>query len=203
MNSAATNPVEANESHTIPWAERPPSEIIAFILRRHHAPLHRDLPALLASARMVEEETRGESLSPAGIGEHLEQILLAVENHLAKEEKILFPLILAGRGRAAFMPIKVMMAEHADHVANLARTRVLTHDFQVPERVGSLPASPAAHHRGRVWEPSQGSHIDDAAPAWRALYLDLRRLEADLNQHIELENNVLFTRVMGGDSDGL
>ena len=25
-------------------------------------------------------------------------------------------------------------------------------------RVGSPPASPAAHHRGRVWEPFQGSH---------------------------------------------
>ena len=29
---------------------------------------------------------------------------------------------------------------------------------QQPSRVGSPPASPAAHHRGRVWEPSEGSH---------------------------------------------
>ena len=28
-------------------------------------------------------------------------------------------------------------------------------------RVRSLPASPAAEHRGRVWEPSQGSHQKD------------------------------------------
>ena len=28
-------------------------------------------------------------------------------------------------------------------------------------RVGSQPASPAADHRGRGWEPSQGSHVDD------------------------------------------
>ncbi len=27
-------------------------------------------------------------------------------------------------------------------------------------RVWSLPASPAAEHRGRAWEPSQGSHDD-------------------------------------------
>ena len=73
------------------------------------------------------------------------------------------------------MPIKVMMAEHDDHVANLQRTRALTHDF-------ALPA--------------------DTTPAWRKLYLDLQRLEADLNQHIHLENNVLFTRVMSGDGDG-
>jgi hypothetical protein len=30
-----------------------------------------------------------------------------------------------------------------------------------PRRVRSLPASPAAQHRGRVWEPSQGSHHKD------------------------------------------
>ncbi len=31
-------------------------------------------------------------------------------------------------------------------------------------RVGSPPASPAAHHRGRVWEPSQGSHLKIPLP---------------------------------------
>ena len=30
--------------------------------------------------------------------------------------------------------------------------------------VGSPAALPPAHHRGRVWEPSQGSHIDDVGP---------------------------------------
>jgi leucyl-tRNA synthetase len=29
-----------------------------------------------------------------------------------------------------------------------------------PSRVGSPPAPPAADHRGRAWEPSQGSHVD-------------------------------------------
>jgi hypothetical protein len=28
-------------------------------------------------------------------------------------------------------------------------------------RVGSRPALPAANHRGKVWEPSQGFHVDD------------------------------------------
>jgi hypothetical protein len=33
-------------------------------------------------------------------------------------------------------------------------------------RVGSPPASPAAHHRGRVWEPFQGSHVSGLLPPW-------------------------------------
>ena len=32
-----------------------------------------------------------------------------------------------------------------------------------PSRVGSQPALPAADHRGRAWEPFQGSHISDLA----------------------------------------
>ena len=43
-------------------------------------------------------------------------------------------------------------------------------DFMVAQRlttsvsrVGSPPASPAAHHRGRAWEPSQGSHVKRAS----------------------------------------
>jgi regulator of cell morphogenesis and NO signaling len=61
------------------------------------------------------------------------------------------------------------MSEHDDHAHNLRRTRELTHDF-------ALPA--------------------DASSAWRDLYRDLQRLEADLGQHIDLENNVLFTRAL-------
>jgi regulator of cell morphogenesis and NO signaling len=174
MHQEATKLAIADDESAGSWAGRTPAEIIDFILRRYHEPLHRDLPGLLAAARKVEAETRGLPLCPEGLGSHLEQVALAVESHLGKEEKILFPLILAGRGRAAFMPIKVMMAEHEDHAANLARTRELTHGFALP---------------------------GDASFAWRALCLDLQRLEADLKRHIDLENHVLFIRAMDGDPD--
>lgn len=158
-----------------PWAERTSAEIIEHILRRYHDPLHRELGGLVERARQVEELTRGKPLAPEGLAEHLEQIRIDVESHLAKEENILFPLIQAGRGGRALMPVKVMMAEHEDHLANLARTRELAHDFELP---------------------------GDAAPAWRELYRELRKLEDDLNAHIELENDVLFPRALGS-GDGL
>jgi regulator of cell morphogenesis and NO signaling len=172
--NAASSTRDTAQATAPDWETQPPAAIIEFILRRFHEPLRRDLPVLVRGARLVEAETSPDRLRPAGLADHLEQILLAVESHLAKEEKILFPLILAGRGGSAFMPIKVMMAEHEDHVANLERTRVLTHDFALPT---------------------------DASQTWRSLYLDLQRLEVDLNQHIQLENNVLFTRVMSGQGD--
>jgi regulator of cell morphogenesis and NO signaling len=170
MNAANSTSIPSADDTTA-WETKAPDVIIAFILQRFHEPLRRDLPVLVSGARLVETETAPSALCPAGLADHLGQILFAVESHLDKEEKILFPLILAGRGGSAFMPIKVMMAEHEDHVANLQRTRALTHDFALPT---------------------------DASETWRTLYHNLQRLEADLNQHIQLENNVLFTRVMGG-----
>ena len=174
MNAATSSSLPIADDTTA-WETQAPDAIIAFILRRFHEPLRHDLPVLVSGARRVEAEAGASPLRPAGLADHLEQILIAVESHLAKEEKILFPLILAGRGGSAFMPIKVMMAEHEDHVANLQRTRALTHDFVLPA---------------------------DATDTWRTLYLDLQHLEADLNAHIHLENNVLFTRVMSGNGDG-
>ena len=38
-----------------------------------------------------------------------------------------------------------------------------------PSRVGSPPAPPAADHRGKVWEPSQGSHIDIDATSTKSM----------------------------------
>jgi regulator of cell morphogenesis and NO signaling len=144
------------------WQSQPPSALVEFILARFHQPLRRELPELAERARQVEDVV-------PGLASHLDQVRAALEDHLTKEEKILFPLIVAGRGATALMPIKVMMTEHEDHVLCLRRTRELTGDF-------SLPAG--------------------ASALWRALYRDLQRLEDDLAQHVELENNVLFTRVL-------
>ena len=146
---------------------REPSALIAFILRRFHQPLRLLLPALVESTRTIEIDTRGEALCPRGLAEHIERMRLDLESHLDKEEKILFPLIRSGRGSVALMPINVMMAEHQDHARSLTRMRALAHDFELPS---------------------------DAHPSWRALYQQLEGLQAELREHSELEDHVLFPR---------
>ena len=101
----------------------------------------------------------------------LDDVRLAVESHLAKEEQILFPLILAGRGPMAHMPVQVMVHEHRDHGQNLERIRKITADFKVPEQ---------------------------ACASWRELYRALGELEVELMDHIHLENNILFPRALAG-----
>ena len=62
-----------------------------------------------------------------------------------------------------------MLHEHHEHARNLQRTRDLAHDFVPPA---------------------------EACTTWEALYLRLGILEADLMEHIHLENNVLFPRAL-------
>jgi regulator of cell morphogenesis and NO signaling len=66
-------------------------------------------------------------------------------------------------------PIHVMEGEHDEHGRNLTRIRALTNNLTPPA---------------------------EACATWRALYLRLGTLEAELMDHIHLENNVLFPRAL-------
>jgi regulator of cell morphogenesis and NO signaling len=153
-----------------------PASIIDFILARFHRPLRHGLPILFEQARQIELSAEQHPSCPWGLSDHLALIRWSVESHLDKEEKILFPLLRAGRGATAFMPIKVMMAEHDDHLANLRRLRELTSDFTPPA---------------------------DADGTWTSLYHDLAKLEAELCEHIRMENDILFTRAADDESTTL
>jgi len=52
-------------------------------------------------------------------------------------------------------------------------------------RVGSPPALPAADHRGRAWEPSQGSHINDLATLIRRAYPRLAQTPINIDDEPE------------------
>ncbi|MBK7645331.1 MAG: iron-sulfur cluster repair protein YtfE [Planctomycetes bacterium] len=147
------------------WDEQPTAELVAHVLEHFHAAHRAELPRLLEMARKVEKVHAQKSTCPLGLAEHVERMGEELQTHMQKEEQILFPLILSGRGRMAAVPIQVMEEEHVDHGRNLARLRELTHEFTPPA---------------------------DACGTWRALYLGLRELDQQLMQHIHLENNVLF-----------
>ena len=144
------------------------SELANHIEAHYHQGLRRDLPLLIEGARKVERVHAGKPGVPAGLADVLTDLLAEMESHMAKEERILFPMIRRGaRGEAVYMPVRMMEREHDSHGAELARIRTLTGDLRIP---------------------------DHACATWRALYQGLETLEADLMQHIHLENNVLFAR---------
>lgn len=152
------------------WPTRPIPDIITFIVRYYHARLRSELPELVAMATKVEAVHHDKPSCPRGLSAHLQRIHVEVLDHLAKEEQVLFPLLLSGQPFSAAGPVHAMEAEHREHGTNLERTRALAHDLVPPV---------------------------DACTTWRALYVRLDAFEAELMEHIHLENNVLFPRVLG------
>jgi regulator of cell morphogenesis and NO signaling len=163
--------LEPGRADRLSWAERPPAELVRFIVDRYHSELRLELPDLVALADKVEDRHADKPTCPRGLAAHLRQVHEAVLSHLAKEEEILFPMIIAGMGARAGSPIQVMEDEHLEHARNLRRTRELAHDFVPPA---------------------------EACTTWQALYLRLDNLEAELMEHIHLENNVLYPRALRG-----
>jgi regulator of cell morphogenesis and NO signaling len=145
--------------------DRSDAELIDHVVERYHDSLRVELPELLAMARRVEIRHADKATVPRGLADHLAQVTAELTQHLDKEERILFPLLKSGAGRGASGPIHVMMNEHDDHGAALRQIRALTTDLAPPT---------------------------GACTTWRALYLRLEELEADLMEHIHIENNILF-----------
>lgn len=153
------------------FEDRPLPELIEHLLERYHAEHREELPRLVAHAEKVEKVHADKAACPRGLAQHLATMLEELEDHMQKEEQVLFPMILAGRGRMASMPVQVLELEHQDHARNLQKMRALAHDFVPPP---------------------------EACGTWIALYLGLAALERDLMEHIHLENNVLFPRALRG-----
>ena len=105
-----------------------------------------------------------------------------LEPHMMKEETVLFPYIKMMEEDfysntfgspppfgTVLNPVRMMRMEHDEVGSLLAKMRLLTNDYELP---------------------------DDACPSFMALYSRLEVLERDLHQHIHLENNVLFPRAV-------
>ncbi len=150
------------------WDLRPSHELVDHIVGRYHDGLRRDLPSLIDAARKVERVHAARPGVPAGLADELTEFWTEMEQHLIKEERVVFPMLRMGvRGAQVYMPVRVMEHEHHSQAAELTRFRELTSDLQLP-----------AH----------------ACATWTALYHGLAAMEVDLIEHIHLENNVLFPR---------
>ncbi len=152
------------------WDEAPLEDLIDHILTAYHRPLDEELPRLEAMVRKVHN-VHGEK-DPERFAELLAVYLALkaeLQEHMMKEEQILFPMIRQGRGAMASGPVSVMMHEHDSAGNALRRLRELTNDYQPPE---------------------------GACTTWRALWHGLAALETALHEHIHLENNILFPRAL-------
>jgi regulator of cell morphogenesis and NO signaling len=164
----------------IDTATRPLDALCHEVIARYHAPLHRRLPRLRAALdRLAGDGARGDlAVLRAAFGELADRL----ESHMAKEEHLLFPAILAiaGAGRdsrdrppspfvTVLHPIRMLEAEHAAIEAGLDQVRALAREVE-----------------------SEGA----GTPAWRRCVADLAELHAELREHHRTENEVLFPRAL-------
>jgi len=173
-NGIDVRKLERELAELAPAADESPEEplaLIEYILARFHETHRRELPELITLAHRVEERHAQHPEVPKGLAALLEHIGEAIEEHMQKEERILFPMMRAGGVPMIMGPIEVMEHEHIEHGERLRQLEAMTHDHTPPP---------------------------DACTSWQALYAGTRKLVDDVMQHIHLENNVLFPQFGAG-----
>jgi regulator of cell morphogenesis and NO signaling len=175
-NSESAGPDDGN------WTSAPLADLTLHIRERHHRYVREAIPrveALLTKVKAKHEKNHPEIAEIEKLFVDLGKEMIM---HMQKEEQILFPYIDAlersanGNGtleppffQTVRNPIHSMMKDH-DSAGEMAR--------QI--RKASSEYTPPA----------------DACASYQALYLDLHEFEADLHQHVHLENNILFPRAV-------
>lgn len=155
----------AELEQTPPDAPTGSAALVDHIIARYHETHRAELPELIRLSRKVEAVHRDHPEAPAGLADALAQVAIDLEDHMVKEEQILFPAIRNGFKGALDGPIMVMRHEHDDHAKTIRALQTLTHSYEPPA---------------------------DACRSWQALYNGVEKLVTDLTEHIHLENNVLF-----------
>jgi regulator of cell morphogenesis and NO signaling len=178
---ASTQPGGAQD-----WQNQLLADLIAHITSTHHVFVREESPrieALAAKVVGVHGKNHPELLQVQAIFAALSEELRV---HLMKEEQVLFPHVyrmeessLAGEAAppavfgTVLNPVRMMMQEHDGAGEALRSLRSVTHEY-------TLPA--------------------DACISFRTLYQALQAFEADLHQHIHLENNILFPHAIAMES---
>lgn len=150
-------------THIVPTEDA--AQLTLYIEQRYHARHREQLPRLASMAEKIENVHFGDENVPAGLAEVLRRLIGELEVHMKKEELILFPAIRRGGVPGIEQPIASMRADHDDHVHDVAEIRRLTGGLSLPE---------------------------DACGTWTALYSGLAEFVGDLQEHVRLENEVLF-----------
>jgi regulator of cell morphogenesis and NO signaling len=153
-------------------------DLVEFIITSHHAYVRRAIPDITARLRVLALASGSPLPLVSLVRQTFDSLAAALLAHLDKEEHILFPYIrelvcAADTGRplspgpfgTVANPVRMMEHEHQSAMLDLDRLDVLTDHYAVPSAT-----------------------VPGLADAWAAL----RAFDADLREHVRLEDQVLF-----------
>ena len=164
------------------WQTEPLSELLAHIQSTHHVYTRAEiarLSPLFDKVCSVHGKNHPELLRLRQIFSGLAEELTT---HLMKEEVVLFPYVL--RMEEAVVANEPVLPPPFGSVRNPVAMMMNEHDG-----VGSALRSMRQIGNGYAAPP-------DACISFQTLYQALVAFEADLHQHIHLENNILFPRAI-------
>jgi regulator of cell morphogenesis and NO signaling len=171
-----------HSSESRDWQTALLADLISHINGTHHVFVREECPRIQALAAKVVGVHGSRHSELMQVQQVFSALAEELHVHLMKEEQILFPYIkrmeessMAGEPAppscfgTVTNPVSMMMQEHDGAGEALRTLRCITKDYEVP---------------------------GDACISYRTLYEALRGFEADLHQHIHVENNILFPRAV-------
>jgi regulator of cell morphogenesis and NO signaling len=158
------------------------ARLIQHIVRNHHQCVRQELPRLAEMGLKVAANRGDPEPEVAMVAKLIERLHSEMHAHIQKEEQVLFPFI-------SQMDQESVVAYPPSHACFRSVSHPIFMMEQEHERAGHIVAELIRltnHFEPPSW--ACATHI--------ALFAGLRDFEADLRQHIHLENDVLFPRAI-------
>ncbi len=150
--------------------QRPLDEIIDELIDVYHEPLKLELEAVhkhVLAAMATHDDSHFDHMTD--VAEVFGLLKDELKVHVRTEEETVFPRILSGKPVAADDPIHAMIGDHEAALRMLARLRELTGGYRPPAGAGH---------------------------ALESLWHSLAHLDRELRDHIAIEDQELFPRVL-------
>jgi len=158
------------------WRTAPLKDLVDHIVDTHHTFLQRVLPEVSQLTTTVLRAHGANHAELSRVHKLFHTLKMELEQHLITEEEVLFPLIYkyAETGSREHLERSVTTVEQLEDEHEVAggvlkELRQITAQYTVP---------------------------GDACGTYATLYERMQELEADIFQHIHLENNILHPRLM-------
>ena len=161
-------------------------QLVDFIVEKHHAYVKESMPVILEHLEKVAYKHGDAFPYMKRIASLFFQVKTEMEQHMIKEESVLFPAILdmekqAGsneflkQGFSVDAPIQMMEAEHEMAGKIMDEIRQLSNHYTIP---------------------------DAACTTFAVSLKELKLFEEDLHRHVHLENYVLFPKAIAFQEKG-
>ena len=125
------NALASRNTENQDWSQADNAELIEHILTRYHEVHREQLTELIRLASRVETVHGNHPLCPNGLASHLGNMKHELEQHMQKEESILFPMLVNNYPPMVQGPIEVMMSDHEHHLKDIDTINVLTNEITV------------------------------------------------------------------------